>query len=158
MKTERRTADELGLGALVIYTGALYYIGSEYLDEDDGSVTAVRLVPILSSGRPILCDLTRNPGYLFKHVAHPVFAVEPCGSEDDEIMAVAFYDATYRGPIAIWAEGEFTPSSDLLLGSGDIAHYGDFIGLIDTGEGFEYRVVGKERLSKHYVLNFTEGG
>lgn len=156
MKTEYRKADELGLGALIIYAGALYYIGSEYLDDGDGSVTAVRLVPTLSNRCPVLCDLSRNHGYLFKHVAYPVFAVEPCGGEDDEIMAVALYAATYRDPVAIWAESVITPNSDLLLGSGDTAHYGDFIGLIDTGEGFEYRVVGKERLSKHYKIDFTE--
>ena len=154
MKTERKTASELGVGALVLYTGALYYVRAEYLK--DGVITGLRLTPALSDRPPIHCDLTRNPSYLFKHVIDPVFAVEPCGSEDDEIMAVGLYVASDQSSVAMWAEGTITPISGLRLDSGDTARYGDFIGLIDTGEGFEYRVVSKERISKHYKIDFTE--
>lgn len=156
MRTEHKTADELGLGALVLYTGALYYVGSEYLDGDDGSVTAVRLVPVLSNRPPVLCDLTRNPGYRFKYVTSPMFAVEPCGDEDDEIVAVAYYDFAHREVVAAGTESVLTPSGALVLESGDVVRYGDFIGLIDTGDGFEYRIISTERLAKHYVLDFTE--
>lgn len=154
MKTERKTASELGVGALVLYSGALYYVGAEYLK--DGAITGLRLTPVLSDRPPIHCDLTRNPGYLFKHVTYPVFAVEPCGSEDDEIMAIGLYVASDRASVAMWAEGTITPISGLRLDSGDTARYGDFIGLIDTGECFEYRVVDRVRLSKHYKLDFSE--
>lgn len=154
MRTERKTADELGVGALVLYSGALYYVAAEYLK--DGTITGLRLTPALSDRPPIHCDLTRNPGYLFKHVTNPVFAVEPCGSEDDEIMAVALYVASDRASVAMWAEGTITPISGLRLDSGDMARYGDLIGLIDTGDGFEYRVVDRTRVSKHYKLDFSE--
>lgn len=154
MKTERKTASELGAGALVLYAGSLYYVGAEYLK--DGASTGLRLTPALSDRPLIHCDLTRNPGYLFKHVTNPVFAVEPCGSEDDEIVAVGLYVASDRASVAMWAGGTITPIGGLRLDSGDMARYGDFIGLIDTGEGFEYRVVSRERISKHYKLDFSE--
>ena len=154
MRTERRTADELGVGALVLYTGALYYVGAEYLKDD--TIVGIRLVPILSDRPPINCDLTRNPGYRFKYVTSPMFAVEPCGGEDDEIMAVALYTFAHREVVAVGTESVLTPNGALVLDNGDVARYGDFIGLIDTGDGFEYRIIGKERLAKHYVLDFTE--
>ena len=154
MRTERRTADELGMGALVLYTEALYYVGAEYHKDD--TFVGIKLVPVLSDRPPINCNLTRNPGYRFKCVTSPMFAVEPCGEEDDEIVAVAYYDFAHREVVAAGTESVLTPSGTLVLDSGDIARYGDFIGLIDTGDGFEYRIIGKERLAKHYVLDFTE--
>lgn len=155
MRTERRTADELGVGALVLYTEALYYVGAEYRD-DSGAVIGIKLVPILSDRPPINCDLTRNPGYRFKYITSPMFAVEPCGDEDDEIVAVAYYDFTHREVVAAGTESALTPSGALVLDCGDVVRYGDFIGLIDTGDGFEYRIISAERLAKHYVLDFTE--
>ena len=155
MYTERKTANELGIGALILYTGNLYYVGAQYFDEDE-AIIAIKLIPVLSDRPPINCDLTRNPDYLFKKVARPVFPVEPCGSEDNEIMAIGLYFFADRAFIAEWAEGTIAPTGRLILGSGDLARYGDFIGLIDNGEDFEYRVVGKSRVSKHYKLNFKE--
>lgn len=155
MRSELRTADELGVGALVLYTGALYYVGTLYLKDDD-TVVGVKLVPILSDRPPINCDLTRNPGYRFKYVTSPMFAVEPCGDEDDEIVAVAYYDFAHREVVAAGCDSVLTPSGALVLDCGDVVRYGDFIGLIDTGDGFEYRIISTERLTKHYVLDFTE--
>lgn len=154
MRTERRTADELGVEALVLYTGALYYVGTKYLKDD--TITGVKLVPVLSDRPSINCDLTRNPGYRFKYVTSPLFAVEPCGDEDDEIVAVALYTFAHREIVATGTEGVLTPRGELVLDCGDVARYGDFIGLIDTGDGFEYRIISTERLAKHYVLDFTE--
>lgn len=154
MRTERRTADELGLGALILYTGALYYVSAEFCKDD--TLIGVKLVPVLSDRPPINCDLTRNPGYLFKYVTSPMFTVEPCGDEDDEIVAVAYYDYAHREVVAAGTESVLTPSGALVLESGDVVRYGDFIGLIDTGDGFEYRIISKVRLAKHYVIDFTE--
>lgn len=155
MRTERRTADELGVGALVLYTGALYYVGTKYL-KDDTIIIGVKLVPIFNDRPPINCDLTRNLGYRFKYITSPMFAVEPCGDEDDEIVAVALYTFAHREVVAVGTESVLTPSGTLVLDCGDVARYGDFIGLIDTGDGFEYRLISTERLAKHYVLDFTE--
>ncbi len=154
MKTEYKAAGELGVGTLILYAGALFYVEAEYLK--DGTVTGLRLTPVLSDMSPIHCDLTRNPGYLFKRIANPVFPVEPCGSEDDEIMAIGLYVFSDRAYVAEWAEGTIAPTGRLILDSGDIARYGDLIGLIDNGEGFEYRVVDRVRIAKHYALDFTE--
>ena len=155
MRTERRTANELGVGALVLYTGALYYVGAEYLD-DSGVVVGVKLVPVLSDRPPINCDLTRNPGYQFKLVTRPVFAVEPCGGEDTEIMAVGLYTFASHESIRHWTGGTITSPGSLVLDCGDVVRYGGFIGLIDTGDGFEYRIISTERLAKHYKIDFTE--
>lgn len=153
MRTERRTADELGTGALVLYTGALYYVGAEYCKSD--TIVGIKLVPVLSDRPPINCNLTHNPGYQFRYVTSPMFAVEPCGDEDDEIVAVALYTFAHREVVAVGTESVLTPSGALVLDCGDVARYGDFIGLIDTGDGFEYRIISTERLAKHYVLDFT---
>ena len=154
MRTERRTADELGVGDLVLYTGALYYVGAQFLKDD--TIVGIKLVPVLSDRPPINCNITRNPGYQFKYVTSPMFSVEPCGDEDDEIVAVALYTAAHREVVAVGTESVLTPRGELVLDCGDVARYGDFIGLIDTGDGFEYRIISKERLAKHYVLDFTE--
>lgn len=154
MRTKRKTADELGIGALVLYTGALYYVGTKYLMDD--TIVGIKLVPVLSDRHPINCDLTRNPGYRFKYITSPMFAVEPCGDEDDEIVAVTLYTFAHREIVATGTESVLTPRGELVLDCGDVARYGDFIGLIDTGDGFEYRIISAERLAKHYVLDFTE--
>lgn len=154
MRTERRTADELNVGALVLYTGALYYVSTQFLKND--IIIGVKLVPVLSDRPPINCDLTRNLGYRFKYITSPMFAVEPRGDEDDEIVAVALYTFAHREVVAVGTESVLTQSGALVLDCGDVAHYGDFVGLIDTGDGFEYRLISTERLAKHYVLDFTE--
>ena len=154
MRTERRTADELNVGALVLYTEALYYVDARFLKED--TLIGIKLVPVLNDRPPINCDLTRNPGYQFKYVTSPMFAVEPRGDEDDEIVAVAYYDFAHREIVATGTESVLTPSGALVLDCGDVVRYGDLIGLIDTGDGFEYRLISTERLAKHYVLDFTE--
>ena len=154
MRSERRTADELGVGALVLYTGALYYVGAQFLKDD--TIIGIKLVPVLSDRPPINCDLTRNLGYRFTYITSPMFAVEPCGDEDDEIVAVAYYAFAHRAVVATGPESVLTPDGKLVLDCGDVARYGDIIGLIDTGDGFEYRIISTERLAKHYVLDFTE--
>lgn len=156
MRTTYKTADELNVGSLVLYTGALYYVGGQYLKEDTETVIALKLVPVLSDQPAITCDLSRNPGYMFKYITYPVFTVSPCGGEDDEIVAVSLYIFARRDTVASWTGGMLTPDGDLVLDSGDTAHYGDLIALIDTGDDFEYRVVDKTRVAKHYKLNYSE--
>jgi hypothetical protein len=156
MKSVLKTADELWIGDLIVYTNTLHVVSEQRLTVDGEHVASMLIKPYLSDGPLTRIEVLRNPGYLFKNVTRPVFSVEPCGSEDDELTAVGLYVFSAREAIAAWAQGDLSPDGDLILDSGDTAHYGDFIGLIDTGEGFEYRVVGKERLSKHYKFNFSE--
>lgn len=156
MQSAPKTADDLWIGDLVVYTNVLYVVSEQRLTVDGEHVASMLIKPYLSDGPLTRIEVLRNPSYLFRCVTRPVFPVEPCGSEDDELTAIGLYVFSAREVIAAWAQGNLYPDSGLALDSGDIASYGDLIGLIDTGEGFEYRVVSKARISKHYQLDFTE--
>ena len=156
MKSVLKTADDLWVGDLIVYTNTLHVVSEQRLTVDGEHVASVLIKPYLSNGPLTRIEALRNPGYLFRCVTRPVFRVEPCGSEDDEFMAIGLYVFSAREVIAAWARGNLYPDGDLALNSGDIAHYGNLIGLTDTGDGFEYRVVSKARISKHYRFDFTE--
>lgn len=156
MQSVLKTADDLWVGDLIIYTNTLHVVSEQRLTTDGEHVASLLIKPYLSDGPLFRIEALRNPGYKFRCVTRPVFSVEPGGSEDDELTAIGLYVFSAREVIAKWARGNLYPDGDLALESGDIAHYGNLIGLTDTGDGFEYRVVSKARISKHYRLDFTE--
>lgn len=152
MQSSLKTADELNVGALIIYTNTLYVVSEQRLTINGEHVASLLIKPEFSDGPLTRIEVLRNPGYKYRYVTNPVFAVEPCDDTDLEIMAVALYDYAHREIIADYVCSSVRSDGSLPLESGDVAHYGDLIALVDNGDTFEFRVVDKYRFAKHFRL------
>lgn len=152
MKSVLKTADELGIGALIVYTNTLYVVSEQRFTVDGEHVASMLIKPEFSDGPLTRVEVLRNPGYLFRGVTIPIFAVEPCDDTDLEIMAVALYDYAHREIIADYVCSSVRSDGSLPLESGDVAHYGDLIALVDNGDTFEFRIIDKYRFAKHFRL------
>lgn len=152
MQSTLKTADELGIGALIVYTNTLYVVSEQRLTVDGKHVASMLIKPEFSDGPLTRIEVLRNPGYKYRYVTNPVFAVEPCDDTDLEIMAVALYDYVHREIVADYVGSAVRNDGSLPLESGDVAHYGDLIALVDNGDTFEYQIVDKYRFAKHFRL------
>lgn len=152
MQSVLKTADELGIGALIIYTNTLYVVSEQRLTVDGEHVASMLIKPAFSDGPLTRIEVLRNPGYKYRYVTNPVFAVEPCDDTDLEIMAVVLYDYAHRKIIADYVCSAVRSDGSLPLENGDVAHYGDLIGLVDNGDTFEYQIIDKYRFAKHFRL------
>jgi hypothetical protein len=152
MQSALKTADELGIGALIIYTNTLYVVSEQRLTVDGEHVASLLIKPYLSDGPLTRIEVLRNPGYKYRYVTNPVFAVEPCDDKDSNILAVAVYTSAHKEIIADYVGSPVRADGSLPLENGDIAHYGDVIALIDNGDAFEYHIVDKYALAKHFRL------
>lgn len=149
MKSILRTADELWVGDLIIYTNTLHVVSEQRLTVDGEHVASLLIKPYLSDGPLTRVEVLRNPGYLFRCVTVPIFAVEPCDDEIQDVLAVAVYTDAHKEIVADYVESSVRSDGSLPLENGDIAHYGDVIALIDNGTVFEYSIVDKYALAKH---------
>lgn len=156
MQSAFKTADELGIGALIIYTNTLYVVSEQRLTVDGEHVASMLIKPEFSDGPLTRIEVLRNPDYKYRYVTNPVFAVEPCDDTDLEIMAVALYDYAHREVVADYVCSVVRSDGSLPLESGDVVHYGDLIALVDNGDTFEYRIINKYCFAKHFRLVTTE--
>ena len=156
MKSVLKTADELWVGDLIIYTNILHVVSEQRLTVDGEHVASLLIKPYLSDGPLTRVEVLRNPGYLFRCVTVPIFTVEPCDDKSSNILAVAIYTSAHKEIVADYAGSSVRGDGSLPLESGDIAHYGDVIALMDNGDAFEYGIVDKHALSKHVCLITTE--
>lgn len=156
MQSALKTADELGIGALIIYMNVLHVVSEQRLTVDGEHVASLLIKPYLSDGPLTRVEVLRNPGYLFRCVTVPIFAVEPCDDKMLDVLTVAVYTAAHKEIVADYAGSSVRSDGSLPLENGDIAHYGDVIALIDNGEAFEYSVVDKYTLAKHVRLVTAE--
>lgn len=152
MQSVLKTADELWVGDLIIYTNTLHVVSEQRLTIDGEHVASLLIKPYLSDGPLTRVEVLRNPGYLFRCVTAPIFAVEPCDDKRPDVLAVAVYTSAYKEIIADYVGSSVRNDGSLPLGNGDIAHYGDVIALVDNGNTFEYCIVNKYALSKHVRL------
>lgn len=158
MQSALKTADELGIGALIIYTNTLYVVSEQRLTVDGEHVASMLIKPYFSDGPLTRVEVLRNPGYLFHCVTSPIFAVEPCDDKGSNIQAVAVYTSAHKEIIADYVGSSVRSDGSLPLENGDIAHYGDVIALIDNGDSFEYCIVDKYSLPKHVRLITNDTG
>lgn len=156
MQSGLKTADELWVGDLIIYTNTLYVVSEQRLTVDGEHVASLLIKPYLSDGPLTRVEALRNPGYLFRCVTVPIFAIEPCDDKMLDVLAVAVYTAAHKEIVADYVGSSVRSDGSLPLESGDIAHYGDVIALIDNGEAFEYSIVDKYELAKHVRLVTTK--
>lgn len=152
MKSDLKTADELWIGDLIIYTNTLHVVSEQRLTVDGEHVASLLIKPYLSGGPLTRVEVLRNPGYLFRCVTVPIFAVEPCDDKGSNILAVAVYTSAHKEIVADYVGSSARSDSALPLENGDVAHYGDVIALIDNGSAFEYSIVDKYELAKHIRL------
>lgn len=152
MQSVLKTADELWIGDLIIYTNTLHVVSEQRLTVDGEHVASLLIKPYLSDGPLTRVEVLRNPGYLFRCVTIPIFAIEPCDDKKSDVLAVAVYTAAHKEIVADYAGSSVRSDGSLPLESGDIAHYGDVIALIDNGSAFEYSIVDKYELAKHVRL------
>ena len=152
MQSVLKTADELWVGDLIIYTNTLHVVSEQRLTVDGEHVASLLIKPYLSDGPLTRVEVLRNPGYLFRCVTVPIFAVEPCDNERPDVLAVAVYTSAHKEIVADYAGSSVRGDGSLPLENGDIAHYGDVIALMDKGDAFEYCIVDKYTLSKHVRL------
>lgn len=152
MQSVLKTADELWIGDLIIYTNTLHVVSEQRLTVDGEHVASLLIKPYLSDGPLTRVEVLRNPGYLFRCVTIPIFAVEPCDDKSPNILAVAVYTSAHKEIIAGYVGSSVRADGSLPLENGDIAHYGDVIALIDTGEIFEYHIIDTYALAKHIRL------
>lgn len=157
MQSVLKTADELWGGDLIIYTNTLHVVSEQRLTVDGEHVASLLIKPYLSDGPLTRVEVLRNPGYKFRCVTVPIFAIEPCDDKMQDVLAVAVYTAAHKETVADYAGSSVRADGSLPLESGDIAHYGDVIALIDNGEAFEYCIIDKYALAKHVRLVTTEG-
>lgn len=159
MQSVLKTADELWIGDLIIYTNTLHVVREQRLTVDGGHVASLLIKPYLSDGPLTRVEVLRNPGYLFRRVTIPIFLVDPCDDIGPNTLAVAVYTSAHKEIVADYVGSSVRADGSLPLESGDIAHYGDVIALIDNGEAFEYCIVDKYSLSKHVhlITSDTEG-
>lgn len=158
MQSTLKTADELNVGALIIYTNTLYVVSEQRLTVDGEHVASLLIKPYLSDGPLTRIEVLRNPGYLFRCVTIPVFAVEPCDDKGSNILAVAVYTSAHKEIVADYVGSSVRGDGSLPLENGDIAHYGDVIAFIDNGDAFEYCIVDKYSLPKHVRLITSDTG
>lgn len=152
MQSVLKTADELWIGDLIIYTNTLHVVSEQRLTVDGEHVASLLIKPYLSDGPLTRVEVLRNPGYLFRCVAAPIFAVEPCDDKGSNVLAVTIYTSAHKEVVADYVSSSVRSDGSLPLENGDIAHYGDVIVLVDNGDAFEYRIIDKYALSKHIRL------
>lgn len=152
MRSVLKTADELWVGDLIIYTNTLHVVSEQRLTVDGEHVASLLIKPYLSDGPLTRVEVLRNPGYLFRCVTLPFFSVEPCDDMGSNILAVAIYTSAHKEIVADYVGSSVRSDGSLSLESGDIAHYGDVITLTDNGETFEYCIADKYTLAKHVRL------
>lgn len=156
MQSVLKTADELWIGDLIIYTNALHVVSEQRLTIDGEHVASLLIKPYLSDGPLTRIEVVRNPGYKFRCVTVPIFAVEPCDDKKPDVLAVAVYTNAHEEIVADYVGSSARSDGSLPLKNGDIAHYGDVIALIDDGTTFEHCIVDKYALAKHSRLITTE--
>lgn len=156
MQSVLKTADELWIGDLIIYTNTLYVVSEQRLTVDGEHVASLLIKPYLSDGPLTRVEVLRNPGYLFRCVSVPIFAVEPCDDMGSNILAIAVYTSAHKEIVADYVSSFVRSDGSLPLENGDIAHYGDVIVLADNGNTLEYRIVDKYTLTKHVRLITTD--
>ena len=156
MQSVPKTADELWVGDLIIYTNTLHVVSEQRLTVDGEHVASLLIKPYLSDGPLTRIEVLRNPGYLFRCVAVPIFLVEPCDDKMLDVVAVAVYTGAHKEIVADYVGSSVRSDGSLPLENGDIAHYGDVIALIDNGAAFEYCIIDKYTLAKHARLITTE--
>ena len=152
MQSVLKTADELWIGDLIVYTNTLHVVSEQRLTVDGEHVASLLIKPYFSDGPLTRIEVLRNPGYKFRCVTVPIFAVEPCDDKMLDVMAVAIYTDAHKEIVADYAGSSVRSDGSLSLENGDIAHDGDVIALIDTGVAFEYHVINKYALAKHLHL------
>ena len=152
MQSVLKTADELWVGDLIVYTNTLHVVREQRLTVDGERVASLLIKPYLSDGPLTRVEILRNPGYLFRCVTIPIFAVEPCDDKMQDVLAVTIYTAAHKEIVADYVGSSVRSDGSLPLESCDIAHYGDVIALIDNGEALEYRIIDKYALAKHVRL------
>ena len=156
MQSSLKTADELWVGDLIIYTNTLHVVSEQRLTVDGEHVASLLIKPYLSDGPLTRVEILRNPGYLFRCVSVPIFAVEPCDDKMQDVLAVTIYTAAHKEIVADYVGSSVRADGSLPLENGDIAHYNDVIALVDNGSAFEYHVIDKYALAKHVRLVTTE--
>ncbi len=152
MQSVLKTADELWVGDLVIYTNTLHIVSEQRLTVDGEHVASLLIKPYLSDGPLTRIEVLRNPSYKFRCVIVPIFAIEPCDDKMLDVLAVSIYTAAHKEIIADYVGSSVRSDGSLPLENGDVAHYGDAIALIDNGSAFEYSIVDKYALAKHLRL------
>lgn len=159
MQSVLKTADELWIGDLIIYTNTLHVVSEQRLAIDGKHVASLLIKPYLSDGPLTRVEVLRNPGYLFRCVTVPIFAVEPCDDKGSNILAVAVYTSAHKEIVSDYVGSSVRSDDSLPLENGDIAHYGDVIALIDNGTVFEHSIVDKHALAKHVrLITFEDEG
>lgn len=156
MQSVLKTADELRIGDLIIYTNTLHVVSEQRLTVDGQHVASMLIKPYLSDGPLTRVEVLRNPGYLFRCVITPLFSIEPCDDKGSNILAVVVYTSAHKEIVADYMGSSVRSDGSLPLENGDIAHYGDAIALVDNGNTFEYCIVDKYTLAKHVCLITTE--
>ena len=156
MQSILKTADDLWIGDLIIYTNTLHVVSEQRLTVDGEHVAGMLIKPYLSDGPLTRIEVLRNPGYLFRCVTAPIFPVEPCDDKLLDVLAVAVYTDAHKEVIADYVGSSVRSDGSLPLENGDIAHYGNMIALIDNGVAFEYRIISKYELAKHVRLVTSE--
>ena len=156
MQSVLKTADELWIGDLIIYTNTLHVVSEQRLTVDGEHVASLLIKPYLSDGPLTRVEVLRNPGYLFRCVTIPIFAVEPCDDKRLDVLVVTVYTSAHKEIVADYVGSSIRSDGSLHLENGDIAHYGDVIALVDNGDTFEYHIVDKYELAKHIRLITTE--
>lgn len=152
MQSVLKTADELWVGDLIIYTNTLHVVSEQRLTVDGEHVASLLIKPYLSDGPLTRIEVLRNPGYKFRCVTVPIFAIEPCDDKMLDVLAVSIYTAAHKEIIADYVGSSVRSDGSLPLENGDVAHYGDVIALIDNGSAFEYSIVDKYEFAKHIRL------
>ena len=156
MQSVLKTADELWIGDLIIYTNTLHVVSEQRLTVDGEHVASLLIKPYLRDGPLTRVEVLRNPGYLFRCVTIPIFAVEPCDDKKSDVLAVAIYTSAHKEIVADYVGSSVRADGSLPLENGDLAHYGDVIALVDNCDAFEYCVVDKYTLAKHVRLITTD--
>lgn len=156
MQSVLKTADELWIGDLIVYTNTLHVVSEQRLTVDGEHVASLLIKPYLSDGPLTRIEVLRNPGYLFRCVTVPIFTVEPCDDKMQNILTVSIYTGAHKEIVADYVGSPIRSDGSLPLENGDIAHYGNVIALIDNGAAFEYRIIDKYELAKHARLITTE--
>lgn len=158
MQSVLKTADELWVGDLIIYTNTLHVVSEQRLTVDGEHVASLLIKPYLSDGPLTRVEVLRNPRYKFRCVTVPIFAVEPCDDKMLDVLAVAVYTNAHKEIVADYVGSSVRSDGSLPLENGDIAHYGSAIALIDNGTAFEHCVVDKCVLAKHVRLITIDTG
>lgn len=152
MRSALKTADDLWIGDLIIYTNTLHVVSEQRLTVDGEHVASMLIKPYFSDGPLTRIEVLHNPGYKFRCVTVPIFPVEPCDDTRTDVLSVAVYTDAHKEIVADYVGSPIRSDGSLPLENGNIAHFGDAIALIDNGETFEYSIVDKYALAKHVRL------